>query len=60
MEELIRKIDRAIEEKQIRTGAMGTESVTVFIRLTKEEEELFYRTENITPKITLGNSEKAN
>lgn len=38
---LERKIDRAIEKEAMRTGKMGTEPVTVEVKLTSEENEEF-------------------
>ena len=35
------KIDRALEEKMMKTGAMGTEQVTVNLCLTDSEKEDF-------------------
>ena len=35
------KIDRALEEKMMKTGATGTETVTVKINLTEKEKEEF-------------------
>ena len=37
----MKKIDKAIERKMMETGAMGTEPVTVRIKLTAEEREQF-------------------
>ena len=37
----MKKIDDAIEKKMMETGAMGTEPVTVRIKLTAEEREQF-------------------
>lgn len=37
----MKKIDDAIENKMMKTGAMGTEPVTVRIKLTAEEREQF-------------------
>lgn len=41
MMNLVEKIDRAIEERALKTGAMGSESVDVAIQLTEEEKEIF-------------------
>lgn len=41
MNSLIEKIDRAIEEKAMKTGRMGTESVSVSLDLTVEEIDTF-------------------
>ena len=45
MNELINKIDRAIEKKAMDTGRMGTESVSVQLKLSDAEIKLFYDTE---------------
>ena len=39
------KIDRALEEKMMKTGATGTETVTVKINLTEKEKEEFLNCE---------------
>ena len=39
------KIDREIERKMMETGAMGTEPVTVRIKLTEEEKKVFLDSE---------------
>lgn len=41
MKELFEKIDKAIEKKAMKTGAMGTETVSVQLDLTDEEKEIF-------------------
>lgn len=38
---LTEKIDSAIEKEIVRTGRMGTETVTAHIHLSEEERELF-------------------
>ena len=40
-ENVMNKIDRALGEKMMKTGALGTEPVTVRIKLTAEEREQF-------------------
>lgn len=41
MMNLVERIDRAIEEKAMKTGAMGTENVSVELKLTDEEVVAF-------------------
>lgn len=41
----MKKIDDAIEKKMMETGAMGTEPVTVKIKLTDTEKEEFLNCE---------------
>lgn len=41
-DKLIERIDKEIEKKMMATGAMGSETVSVFVDLTDEEKELFY------------------
>lgn len=38
---MIEKIKRAIENEIMRTGKMGTESVSVTVKLSEEEKEKF-------------------
>lgn len=42
---LIKKIDRAIEEKALKFGIMGTEQCTVELPVTEKEKEIFYNIE---------------
>ena len=44
-EKKVKKIDDAIKNKMMETGAMGTEPVTVRIKLTEEEKKLFIDSE---------------
>ena len=39
--EIMKKIDKAIEKEMMSSGKMGTETVTVRIKLTDEEKEKF-------------------
>lgn len=41
----MKKIDRAIEQKMMKFGIMGTEMVTIEINLTPEEKEEFLNCE---------------
>ena len=41
----MKKIDDAIEKKMMESGALGTEPVTVRIKLTPEEKEKFLNCE---------------
>ncbi len=41
----MRKIDRAIEEEIMKTGAMGTEMVSIRMKLTDEEKAEFLKTD---------------
>lgn len=42
MKELQEKIDRAIDQEAMKTGAMGTEQVRVTLELTDEEVKVFH------------------
>lgn len=46
----MKKIDDAIEKKMMETGAMGTEPVTVKIKLTDTEKEEFLNYEKYDSK----------
>lgn len=45
MKELKKEIERMVNDEVLRSGAMGTESVTVEIELDEKQQEDFYNIE---------------
>lgn len=54
------KIDREIERKMMETGAMGTEPVTVSIKLTEEEKKCSWILKNMIQIIIFGSLKEKN